>query len=222
VADEPKPPLPDKTEVQFVAPGGEVVESRIFEIGKRALTPARVYDHQCWSGAVAFEEFVAAIRQPDGQGLLAAMRAFDRLQCWNAIWARLAQLDVDNNFRESFRSRTCEFGYRFRQSVRDLKVVIAAFRHLLPPHSGPSLHLYRGELISKHEMRDYGFSWTTSLEVAQMFTRRRIAVDNEPGILLETIAPVEAIIAGPAPTSPNVEHEYIVDPHELKDIRVIE
>jgi hypothetical protein len=166
VADEPKPPLPDKIEVQVVAPGGEVVETLIIEIGNPALTPARVYDHQCWSEAAAFEEFVAAIRQPDGQGLIAAMRAFDRLQCWNAIWARLAQLDVDNDFRASFRSRTCEFGYRFRQSTGDLKVVIPAFRHLLPPYSGPSLHLYRGELTSKHLMRDYGFSWTTSIEVA--------------------------------------------------------
>jgi hypothetical protein len=222
VADEPKPPLPDKIEVQIVAPGGEVVETRIFEIGNPALTPARVYDHQCWSEAVAFEEFVAAIRQPDGKGLIAAMEAFNRLQCWKAIWVRLSLLDADDSFRRNFRSRVAEFGYRFRQSVHDLKVVIAAFRHLLPPYSGRSLHLYRGELIRKHERRDYGFSWTTSLEVAQMFTRRRMAVDNEPGILLETIAPVEAIIAGPAPTSPNVEHEYIVDPHELKDIRVIE
>jgi len=222
VANEPKPPLPDKIEVKFVATGGKVVGSQIFEISDHALTPARMYNHQCWSEAVAFDEFVAAIREPGGQGLLAAMQAFDRLKCWNAIWMRLAQLRVDDSFREGFRSRTCEFGYRFRQSVRDLTVVIAAFRHLLPPYSGPSLHLYRGELTSKHESRDYGFSWTTSLQIAQMFASRRMAVDNEPGILLETIAPVEAIIAGPAPTSPNREHEHIIDPHKLKDIRVIE
>jgi hypothetical protein len=101
------------------------------------------------------------------------------------------------------------------------EVVIAAFRHLLPPYSGPSLRLYRGELTSKHEMRDYGFSWTTSMEVAQVFADRRINVDNEPGILLEAAAPAEAIIAGPAP-SPTLEYEYIVDPRELKGIRVIE
>jgi hypothetical protein len=217
-----KPEPPETLEVKFIAPGGKIVGSQIIEIAKPALTPTRVYDHQCWSEAVAFDEFVAAIREPDGQGLSAAMKAFDRLQCWNAIWVRLSHLDADERFRESFRSRTAEFGYRFRQSVRDLRVVIAAFRHLLPPYSGPSLHLYRGELASKHEARDYGFSWTTSVKVARMFTDRRIAVDNEPGILLETVAPVEAIISGPAPTSPNREDEHIVDPGELKGIRVIE
>jgi hypothetical protein len=82
---------------------------------------------------------------------------------------------VDDPFRQTFLSRVAEFGHRFRQSVSDLTVVIGAFRRLLPAYSGPSLRLYRGEPSRKHELRDYGLSWTTSTEVARVFERRLIA-----------------------------------------------
>ena len=141
------------------------------------------------------------------------------------VWERLSRLpDVDDSFRENFHARIVESGFHFRESVQDQTMVIRAFRDLLPPYSGPSQKLYRGEIASKHERRDYGFSWTPLLRVAQrLFVERRQILNGEPGILLETIAPPEAIIAAPHPHSIYIgEYEYIVDPAALQEIRVIE
>jgi hypothetical protein len=218
VAKDPGPP--DTIRVDIVGPNGEVTDSLSFKI-KIDATPPVQYDDQSWTEAVAFDEFFAAIREPNGNRCRAAMHAFDRLECWDSIWLRLCRVDVDDAFRQNFRSRVVESGFRFRQSVRNLTDVIAAFRHLLPRYTG--LHLYRGELASKYNQGDIGFSWTASIKVARMFKDRRISVDGEPGLLLDVFAPAEAIIASPDSHSNWLqEYEYIVDPRALKDIQVIE
>jgi hypothetical protein len=190
------------------------------------MHPGRIkYEHQTWSEATAFDKLYASIQAPDGDRFRAACSAFKRLQCWPVVWERLSRLpDVEDSFRENFHARIVESGFHFRESVQDQTMVIRAFRDLLPPYSGPSQKLYRGEIASKHERRDYGFSWTPLLRVAQrLFVERRQILNGEPGILLETIAPPEAIIAAPHPHSIYIgEYEYIVDPAALQEIRVIE
>jgi hypothetical protein len=217
---EPKPPT-TTLNIHFVGPDGDKTDKLTVEIPASFPKPV-TYDGESWSEATAFDEFCKAIRESNSDQFCAARLAFERLKCWPAVWEQLSRLpNVDDSFRQNFRSRVAISGFHFRQSVQDLTVVIRAFRHLLPRYSGPSQKLFRGELLSKHEQRDYGFSWTPSTEVARMFANRRQAVDGEPGVLLESIAPAEAIISGPIAGASAEEHEHIVDPNALEDIRVI-
>jgi hypothetical protein len=181
------------------------------------------YEHQNWSETIAFEELCASIKTPNFDRFRAASSALKRLEYWPAVWERLSQLrDVEDSFRKTFRALITSSGFHFRESVRDSTIMIRAFRHLLPPYSGSARQLFRGEIASKHEQRDYGFSWTPLLATARIYADRRRTLDNEPGVVLETIAPSEAIISGPDSHSIGLgEHEYIVDPRALRDIQVI-
>lgn len=81
------------------------------------------------------------------------------------------------------------------------------------------LHLYRGADAIERSRRLYGFSWTTELNIARQFANRwKKSVGG--GVVLETLAPPQAIFNVRADPLHFDESEIIVDPYVLKAVTV--
>ncbi|HEY5065826.1 MAG TPA: hypothetical protein VIJ04_13495, partial [Xanthobacteraceae bacterium] len=77
--------------------------------------------------------------------------------------------------------------------VGDHGALCTAARVLMPPYRGPSVRLYRGASDSERRRRIYGISWTSDIKTAEKFAEECSQFD-EGSVLLETIAPPEAIV----------------------------
>ena len=99
-------------------------------------------------------------------------------------------------------------GFHIADSLQEDLILAKVLKALLPPYTGAGLTLHRGEARDRYERRALGISWTTDIEVAQMFARRW-----EPrGALLKIEASPEMIICGPNEDSVRLrEQEYLVD-----------
>ena len=128
-----------------------------------------------------------------------------------------------------------------RPNVGSHPVLAAALRVLFQcNYSGPSLTLYRGAGSNKRRCRLYGFAWTTDIDVARKFARdeavsacKATARDSAnrtiealcpalEGVILQTLAPPEAILLSRKPEKYYGEEEVIVDPFRLGKVKVIE
>jgi hypothetical protein len=69
-----------------------------------------------------------------------------------------------------------------------------ALRILLPPYTGEAQRLYRGASTRERQRRTYGVPWTSSLAAATSFAERYRGYSGG-SVILETIAPAEAIIS---------------------------
>jgi hypothetical protein len=107
-------------------------------------------------------------------------------------------------------------------TVRDHRALCTAARVLLPPYSGPPLRLFRGASANERRRRTYGISWTSDLEIADNFAQERRCW-NGGSVLLETVAPREAIICAISEASGNLydEREFAVDRRDLHAVRVV-
>jgi hypothetical protein len=145
------------------------------------------------------------------------MRALDRLDCWHeAIHQLTADPRPSSDLAEALLHFWVTHGFRFASSLKGDLVLADALRHLLPLYAGPGLTLYRGELLTRHEARIYGMSWTPKIDVAQIFADRRLHLGEGPGLMLEIDAAPQMIVADrPAHTSWLGEMEYIVDPRMI-------
>jgi hypothetical protein len=107
--------------------------------------------------------------------------------------------------------------------VGNRPVMAKALRVLMPGgYNGPALRLYRGTSAGERQRRLYGFSWTTRLEIARdkFGEHHRPAPDG--AIVLETIAPPQAILLVREDEDYYDEGEVVVDPFRLGTVRVIE
>ena len=100
-----------------------------------------------------------------------------------------------------------------------LPAVLANFRL---EHNGPPIEAFRGERRSNHEAAKYGPSWTRERSVAEMYARGLNCCPQTGGVLLRTIAPVEAILATEFSHLDDEEHEVILDRRRLAQIEVLE
>ena len=98
----------------------------------------------------------------------------------------------------------------------------AALRVLMPKnHNGVALRIFRGANSLELRRRTWGFSWTTDVDVARNFaSRHRVADDH--GIVLETVAPAEAVLWFREPEDYYDEREIVVDPYRLGKVSVVE
>lgn len=120
---------------------------------------------------------------------------------------------------ERFHTEWITRGHRIRELVNDDNLLLDAIRQWLPMYTGPSLTLYRGENIERWRSNRCGFAWTDKREIAVMFARGLNAMYGEGGILLSTVAPATAIIAGPNSHSIWLnEDEYVLDIRHLGEI----
>lgn len=88
----------------------------------------------------------------------------------------------------------------------------------LPRYEGPDLLLYRGENIDRLERGVIGTAWSNRENTALMFVSGLNAI-GKGGVIIDTTAPAEAIIAGPSVHSRRLnEHEYTVDRRRLGNI----
>lgn len=95
---------------------------------------------------------------------------------------------------------------------------------MLPPYTGSAITLYRGESVLNHQGQTYGLVWSASAEVGRDFASRRDYRLAEGGsVLLETLAPPEAIICAAVMYNDRYgEQEYLVDHRRLCAVRELE
>lgn len=127
-------------------------------------------------------------------------------------------------FRDAFHLNWTERGFRHRAEIQDDALLIRAFRQIFPPYQGEAMTLYRGERASEWEAGRVGLNWSPNRETGKMFASGLCTTYGGDGVLLIATAPPAAIIAPPNDHSANWlrEHEHIVDPALLTEIREID
>jgi hypothetical protein len=105
--------------------------------------------------------------------------------------------------------------------VGDHRALCTAARMLMPPYRGPSVRLYRGASGSERRRRIYGISWTSDINTAEKFAEQYSQFD-EGSVLLETVAPTEAIFCDIGGASGHLyrEGEYAVDRRHLRCVNL--
>ena len=86
------------------------------------------------------------------------------------------------------------YGDHIRGEVGDDLLLADALRALLPPYRGPSLRLWRGEIASNRRSRRYGLAWSRHSAIADGFARGIMRTCEGGSVVLETNAPIGAII----------------------------
>ena len=224
MSDGKPPPL--SIQIVFCSPDGKTTEGPLIECSSE---PPRQFDDTSWDKDRCIREFHGFLRNRDNDGLQAAVRALDRLDCWREAFRQLITgRSPDEVLGGGLLSFWITYGL---QSIPlalkgDLILVIDAFKHLLPPYTGPALTLYRGELLSRNNDRIYGLSWTPDFSVAKMFANRRHSLGEGPGVLLEMVATPDMIVASVEQTSSHEhtswlgEKEYLIDPRLIRGVCV--
>lgn len=122
----------------------------------------------------------------------------------------------DETIRALFHTRWHESHGKIRALVDDDHLLVDMLWIWLPRYEGPALILYRGENIDRCERGRIGTAWSVNEQKAEVFASAHNN-DGKGGVLLQTIAPAAAIIAGPSPHSERMgEHEFSVDPRKLE------
>jgi hypothetical protein len=111
-----------------------------------------------------------------------------------------------------------------------------AARKLFPVgYTGSPLRLYRGTTLPERRTRLYGFSWTTQQDMARQFANQHSedaqrlaasttytgATSDFEGVVLETVAPANAVLLMREDEGYYDEQEVVVDPFSLGEVRVI-
>lgn len=105
-----------------------------------------------------------------------------------------------------------------RALVDDDELLMDMLWKWLPRYNGPELLLYRGENIDRFELGSVGTAWTDKESVAKMFASG-LNAEGKGGVILESVVPADAIIAGPSAHSIYLgEYEYTVDRRRLSTI----
>jgi hypothetical protein len=90
--------------------------------------------------------------------------------------------------------------------VDDHAALCEAARILLPKYQGPPVRLFRGAGAVERRRRAYGMSWSAQIAAAERFAEERRVMDRG-SVLLETLAPPEAIISAIVYPEPFTEAE---------------
>jgi len=161
-----------------------------------------------FDGATEATEMLYALRQ---EGL--AKRAFENL-------SQIA--DMHHDARMKFYSIWKEKGHHLRREVGDDFILIDALKRVLPVYIGQAVRLYRGEAEKEFSTGNIGLSWTSDKSSAEIFAGGWNCLEPSGGVLIEAIAPIEAIIAGPIIDGvTGWECEYVVDRRRLGNIKAL-
>jgi hypothetical protein len=187
----------------------------------KARAGARLFADACRSGDV--EQFYAAVE---------AIRYTD--DGWTFAFRRVARLSsrvrVPEAIQREFQLLWFEAKWLGSQ-CDDKRALLDALRVLFPPYEGPAVRLWRGAAAREQRLwKLYGPSWSASIEEADFFARH---FQTSPGgsVVLETLAPAEAIISAPCLSGPYFvdvhgkrqydEREYLVDGRRLQTVDVV-
>jgi hypothetical protein len=171
-------------------------------------------------------DLVDAVRASDVERFADALEALD----YDDDAFTRAMRDMAKLPRPSteFQSYCFDLWLRHGDHLRDLtkgtNVLAVGLRVLLPPYTGPALMIYRGDSWINRCRRTYGPSWTSSIEVARHFASDTSMVTCAGGsVLLETLAPADAIVCAPGEIDDRYgEREIVVEPRRLGKVKVVE
>ncbi len=171
---------------------------------------------------------MSAVRAGDVKSLAYAIKAFnDDHQHWAAFMRAVAKAPCPSDeLRKRFLNLWVSNSDSIRNEIGNDLDIYDGLRSLLPRYAGPALRLYRGDSALNRRRRTYGLSWSADRAKAREFAedRRRFWRTFKGGsVLLETIAPPEAIICAPALLGDHYgEEEYIIDRRRLSAVKVLE
>lgn len=170
-------------------------------------------------------DFVEAVCTGNAELLLKCVEALEANMQWRAAMRAVANSrGAPDDFRKSLLALWVRDGDHLRQEVNDDLALADGLRAMLPPYTGPAITLYRGESARNRQRRTYGLSWSATVEVARTFTATgKYRTYAGGSVLLETLAPTEAIICAPVIHNDRYgEQEYLVDRRRLRSVRVLE
>lgn len=145
------------------------------------------------------------------------------IDCWAAAMrAALRNSAVTETGRNAFQNLWIEHK-GLPRSVGSRPLMAKALRHLLPsPRPLPGLlTVYRGTTLYERRRRLYGFSWSTSREIARGFPERW---GKTPfgGLVLSTELSPDAVLLDRQDDDYYAERELVDDPYRLGRVKVVE
>lgn len=154
------------------------------------------------------------------------LRSSDRPK-HQAAWRELIRALTDlppssDQLAERFHTQWHVCHHFLRELVDNDDLLIGMLWVWLPRYQGSDLVLYRGENIDRFEAGRIGTAWSDKAETADMFAQGLNAV-GKGGVILQTVAPAAAIIAGPSKHSAQWlgENEFTLDTSKLTGVEVI-
>ncbi len=122
-------------------------------------------------------------------------------------------------FKNAFLAFWKEHGDAVRLSHPHL---LSELHKLLPAYRGGQMRLYRGDTFRNYKRRVHGVSWSASREEATDFAIEHATWFKDGGVLLETVAPADAIVCALCEFDDEFnEAEYVVNPLRLQDVRMV-
>jgi hypothetical protein len=176
----------------------------------------------------AVRDVVRAVLTDDLQLLYSAFERLHQYLLWPDAMRALRQAGAyaSPRMQREFLAIYLEHGIGVHRQLLSDGDAVGALRLLVPPYSGPSMQLYRGDAAWTYRNRTYGLNWTPDRDAA---TSHAHTWQLHPGggILLQADAPSQAIISAPflledAPVLAKAEAQYIVDRRRLRNVRVIQ
>jgi hypothetical protein len=224
---------PTRIQIKIVSTDGTSVNGPSFDLPDPEVAAAEQARKQAeiesWRQLVrtditaAMRLLVEMIRRcsPDIRKMLKALHDEGRS---TAAFAALAGLkNFSCKAQTAFLSIWIECGHHIRREVADDTVLLDALRRLLPAYDGPMVRLYRGEPWKDFSVQRHGISWSGDQQAATIYARGLNAMPGGGGVLIETIAPTDAIISQAATIGVcGWEFEYVVDRRRLAEINVLD
>ena len=176
-------------------------------------------------------EFVRAVKQGDRAALVHLLGRLDDHILWQrAFRALVREVDkakIDPEMQATWLriwiSRRDQLRDQLRQEADKGLLLARALRILLPPYTGPSLTLFRGDSARNRRCRSYGPSWSSNQAVAESHAEGFWRKSEGGSVLLSTFAAAQAIICAPWQHDDRyAEDEYLVDRSWLKGASVTE
>lgn len=166
---------------------------------------------------------ISALETSNIDRFCTAIENLSEARAWRAAFLAIRRwtgyLSID--FRRGMSGVWGLHGWIIRRGLNDDLLLADALRKLFAPYTGPSLELFRGESFRNRTRRNYGPSWTSSLEVAREFAVTQAQEHSGGGVVLRASVPASAIIADVHSDDPESgEFEYLVARRGLAGILV--
>jgi hypothetical protein len=173
---------------------------------------------------VAAAAFARACETGDADTLYEAVDFIQQytMDGWRLAMKRAGRLpSVSNEIRSAFLEVWIQLKMLPRR-VGDRRLLANALRVLMPcTYRGDPMRVYRGTRAGEHRRRIYGFSWTTHMGVAREFADHWRRMEGG-AVVLETVAPADAILLVREEENYYDEGEIVVDPFRLGQVKVVD
>jgi hypothetical protein len=155
----------------------------------------------------AVAAFANAAKTGDLNALLDALAEVESVWAWKpALRACGRPASVPPQTQEAFLDLWIAGGETSRSNVGNDLILLNALKILLPPYKCGAVPLFRGEGVGNHERRTYGMSWSAVRSLAEQYAANRADRYQGSTVLVETLAPPEAILSAPALLLPGDEN----------------